>query len=297
MGGSDRAAHFHFHHQQRMGVGRLSGRADELARSWGVAVERTLETPSSLVAFGRRGAQSVVLKVSRAAGDEWRSGEVLEAFGGRATVRVYEHVGGAALLERASPGTPLAELSLGGRDEEATEILAEVIGRMAHPRATPGVFTTVRDWERGFGRYVVSGDKQIPPPLVEQGQRLYAELCATQREPALLLHGDLQHYNVLFDSSRGWLAIDPKGVAGEIEYEIGAALRNPYERPGLFGSPAVVQRRLKCYESVLKIDAGRTLAWAFAQAVLSVIWSVEDGDAVDEQNPSLILANAIRPLL
>ncbi|HLL73680.1 MAG TPA: aminoglycoside phosphotransferase family protein [Pyrinomonadaceae bacterium] len=280
-----------------MGVGQLSERADELARAWGVAVERTLETASSLVAFGRRGAQPVVLKVSRATGDEWRSGEVLEAFGGRASVRVYAQVGGAALLERASPGTPLAKLSLGGRDEEATEILAEVIRRIHHPRATPGVFATVRDWERGFGRYVAGGDGQIPPRLVGQGRRLYAELCSTQREPALLLHGDLQHYNVLFDARRGWLAIDPKGVAGEIEYEIGAALRNPYERPTLFDSPAAVERRLRRYESVLKLDAGRALAWAFAQAVLSAIWTVEDGGAVDEQNPSLILANAIRPLL
>ncbi|WP_373298360.1 aminoglycoside phosphotransferase family protein [Paludibacterium paludis] len=29
-----------------------------------------------------------------------------------------------------------------------------------------------------------------------------------------LLHGDLHHDNVLFDSSHGWLAIDPKGVIG-----------------------------------------------------------------------------------
>ena len=280
-----------------MDVGQLSERAGELARAWGVAVERTLETPSSLVAFGRRGARPVVLKVCRAAGDEWRSGEVLEAFGGRGAVRVYEHAGGAALFERASPGTSLAELSLGGRDEEATEILAELIGRIAHPRATPGVFPAARDWGEGFARYLASGDGQIPCGLVEQGQRLYLELCATEREPLLLLHGDLQHYNVLFDSRRGWLAIDPKGVAGEIEFETGAALRNPYERPDLFATPAAVERRLRRFEAVLQLDADRALAWAFAQAVLSAIWSVEDGDAVDAQNPTLILANAIRPML
>jgi streptomycin 6-kinase len=42
-----------------------------------------------------------------------------------------------------------------------------------------------------------------------------------------LLHGDLQHYNVLLDRKRGWLAIDPKGVVAEGEFELGAALRNP----------------------------------------------------------------------
>lgn len=51
---------------------------------------------------------------------------------------------------------------------------------------------------------------------------------------------DLQHYNVLFDDARGWLAIDPKGVVGEVEYEIGAILRNPIERPDLFAAPEIV---------------------------------------------------------
>lgn len=272
-------------------------RAAELARSWGVTVETELETPSSLVVFGRRGALPVVLKVSRRPDDEWRSGEVLEAFGGGATVRVYEHTGGAALLERVSPATPLAELSLSGRDDEATEILAGVIRRLAHPRATPGAFVTVQDWGDGFARYAAGGDRQIPADLVGQGRRLYSELCATGREPALLLHGDLQHYNVIFDSARGWLVIDPKGVAGEIEFEIGAALRNPYERFDLFASPQVIKRRLRQYETALRLDAGRALAWAFAQAVLSAVWSVEGGETVDAENPSLKLARAIRPML
>lgn len=222
---------------------------------------------------------------------------MLEAFGGRGVVRVHEHTGGAALIERVSPATPLVSLSLGGRDEEATEILAGLIRRMAHPRATPGKFATVRDWGKGFDRYLASGDRQLPADLVEHGRRLYSELCASQREPALLLHGDLQHYNVLFDAGRGWLAIDPKGVAGEIEYEIGASLRNPYERSDLFASPAAIRRRLSCYEAELRLDAARALAWAFAQAVLSAIWSVEDGEAVGTENPSLKLARAIRPML
>ena len=38
-----------------------------------------------------------MLKVLRLPGDEWRSGEVLEAFGGKAVVRVYDYVEGAEL--------------------------------------------------------------------------------------------------------------------------------------------------------------------------------------------------------
>jgi streptomycin 6-kinase len=187
-------------------------------------------------------------------------------------------------------------VALGGGDDLATEILAEVIQQMSHPRQAVAAFATVQDWAKGFQRYLASGNNQIPRSLVERGQHLYLELCASQQRPRLL-HGDLQHYNVLFDSHRGWLAIDPKGVVGEIEYEVGASLRNPCEKPELFASLKTVESRLELYETRLKLDPARALRWCFAQAVLSAIWSVEDGAVVDATNPSIILANALQPLL
>jgi streptomycin 6-kinase len=285
-------------------MGRLEERIEERVRDWGVVVQDTLETQSSFIAFGKRGNQSVVLKVIRQPGDEWRCGEVSAAFDGRGVARVYEYVEGAALFERLSPGTQLASLALDGRDEEATEILADVIDRMSSPcessdeppREALKAFVNAQDWGKGFQRYLASGDRQIPVGLVEQGQRFYFDLCASQRN-VRLLHGDLQHYNVLFDSDRGWLAIDPKGVIGEIEYEIGAGLRNPYEKPELFASPKTIERRLRCFEAKLKLDYARMLAWGFAQAVLSAIWTIEDGFAVDAGNPSLRLAGAIWSIL
>jgi len=282
----------------------MSERVEERVRDWGVAVHDTLETQSSFIAFGDRGNQPVILKVARQPGDEWRCGAVMAAFDGWGMARVYEYVGGAALLERLNPGTQLVSVALDGRDEEATEILADVIDRMSRPCESSDepscdalkAFASAQDWGKGFRRYLASGDRQIPASLVEQAQQSYFDLCASQRG-VRLLHGDLQHYNVLFDSDRGWLAIDPKGVIGEVEYEIGASLRNPYEKPELFASAETVERRLRCFEAKLKLNSDRALAWGFAQAVLSAIWSVEDGFAVDAGNPSLRLANAISPIL
>jgi streptomycin 6-kinase len=67
--------------------------------------------------------------------------------------------------------------------------------------------------------------------------------------------------------------------------------------PELFASRERIERRLACYEARLKLDPARMLAWGFAGAVLSAIWSVEDGFAVGPDNPSILLANAIRPML
>ena len=113
----------------------------------------------------------------------------------------------------------------------------------------------------------------------------------------MLLHGDLQHYNVLFDNERGWVAIDPKGVVGEWEYEVGALLRNPVEQPELFANAATINRRLEILTTLLPLNYARTLNWSYAQAVLSAIWGVEDGYPIESNNPSLMLAETLRLML
>jgi streptomycin 6-kinase len=198
-------------------------------------------------------------------------------------------------MERVSPGHSLVEMAVNGRDDEATGILAEVVANMQPCQPVIGC-ATVQDWAAGFDRHADSGDLQIPQSLVEEAHRVYARLCGSQKRSALL-HGDLHHDNVLFDADRGWLAIDPKGVVGEIEYEVGAALRNPVERLELFVQASTIGRRVEHFARKLNVDPGRVLAWAFAQAVLAAIWVAEDGSPVHRDHPFIALAHAIRPML
>ena len=105
-----------------------------------------------------------------------------------------------------------------------------------HAPSAPRGYPHVMDWCAGFDRYLRSGDERDSRiRLSPTHARRFTSLASSQRRPRLL-HGDLQHYNILFDTNRGWLAIDPKGVVGEVEYEIGAVLRNPAESPDLFAS-------------------------------------------------------------
>jgi streptomycin 6-kinase len=266
-----------------------------LARRWRVDPGEMFETESSLIVYGRRDGEPVVLKVVKAPGDEWWSGEVVSAFGGRGMVSALDHVGGAVLLGRLDPGRPLVELTRAGQDEAATAIVADVIASMS-PGAAPEWCPRVRDWATGFAWYEASGDTQIPRPMVARAGAMYAALCETQG-PTRLLHGDLQHYNILFDRERGWMAIDPKGVVGEVAYEVGAALRNPGECLEVFADPAVIERRVALFASWWGVDDGRLLRWAYAQAVLSAIWHVQDGRVVGEGSPSLALARTLEAMV
>jgi streptomycin 6-kinase len=269
-------------------------RLAERARAWAVSVAHVLETGTSLLAFGSRGHKAVVLKVVKHPGDEWESGEIVAAFNGKGVVRIFEYASGALLLERLTPATPLVWSVREERDDEATDALAGVIDRMRGTEP-PARCMTVRQWGEAFDRYLMRGDRQIPRDLVHQALAQYQRLCASQPR-VQLLHGDLHHYNVLWDSARGWIAVDPKGVSGEIEYEVGAALRNPIEMQDFVSSPQRLQNGVERFSSRLGLDAERVLDWGFAQAVLSAIWEVEDGRAVDATHVGLRLAQAIGTL-
>ena len=70
----------------------LNDRVVACSRAWGVAIERTASTPTSLIVHGKRAGKPVVLKVVKEGGDEWRCGEIAAKFGGRGVVQVYESV-------------------------------------------------------------------------------------------------------------------------------------------------------------------------------------------------------------
>ena len=249
----------------------LPGRArPDLARTWGVEVERVVARGRAVLSFGRRSGQPVVLKVTSSEGAEAREGEVLAAFAGRGAVRVFAHSPGAVLMERACPGSALLDLVHAGRDEEATAILARTLAWMRPEAAPPGLPTV-----ESLGADLASGGP-VPGDLLHAARAAHATLCASQGE-VRLLHGDLHHENLLFDRARGWLAVDPKGVVGELAYEAGAFLRNPWGQPDLFADPVRLRARLAILERTLPLDLARVRSWAFVQAVLAGVWAAEDG--------------------
>jgi hypothetical protein len=90
-------------------------------------------------------------------------------------------------------------------------------------------------------------------------------------------------------SEVGWPLI--KGVVGELEY-VGAVMRNPAEGLELFLTSSTIERRLEQLATRLNLATNARCAGRL-QAVLSAIWSVEDGFAVDASNTALRLAESL----
>lgn len=210
----------------------------------------------------------------------------LAAFQGRASVQLLarDHQEGALLLDRLRPGTPLSALA---DDRQATSIAAGVMRQLWRPLWPDHPFPSVARWAAGLGRLRERFDGAtgpLPEGLVSRAEGLFGELLDSMAEP-VLLHGDLHHENILAvdnqpwrnEGRRDWLAIDPKGVAGEPAYEVGALLRNPW--PQLLSWPRpgqILARRVDQLSAELGFEKERIVGWGLAQAVLAAWWCIED---------------------
>lgn len=208
----------------------------------------------------------------------------LRLYEGRGTCCLYaaDAERGMLLEERLLPGTML-HLS-GLDDERQTVIAAEVMQRLWHPVPPGSALLTLRGWFdalSGLRPRFGGGSGPFPLRLVEAVERLLPDLWADS-SPAVVLHGDCHHYNIL-QSERGWLAIDPKGVIGPPEYEVGPLLLNPWgdlaARPE---APAVSWRRLEILAEHLRLERWKLWAWAVCHSLLSAWWDLNEDDTGGE---------------
>ena len=273
----------------------------DYAQYWGLDLLPEMECRvHSCVAFGWQGSRPVVLKVISSQSNEDVSALALAYFAGNGAVRCIDQLEKAFLLERIMPGWTLTDRVKQGKDEQATLILCEVAAKLHAQRVAEHgffeVFPTVSQWGRSFEQVAENfNHPALAYPLVKQAYHLYRVLSETQGQK-ILLHGDLHHENVLFGHDRGWMAIDPKGVVGEAEYEMGAALRNPLDVT-LCADTKIIQRRIELMADTLHLNAQRITQWCFSQAVLAAIWGVEDGAPACDIDRFVGVAKATLPLL
>ncbi|MDQ2741170.1 MAG: aminoglycoside phosphotransferase family protein [Chloroflexota bacterium] len=219
-----------------------------------------------------------VLKLGVPCSDIAGGAEALRLYGGRGMARLIEEdLSAAAMLqERLLPGTALSEnLDI----EEADAIAAEVLRKLWRPVPSRHSLVTVKDWAESFERYRALYGKDagpLPASLVDEARQVYNHLAASSAE-SVLLHGDFHQGNVLAAQREPWLAIDPKGLIGEPAYDAATLLRDRSDE--ILAGPRPVRamiRRLDRLAAELDLDRERLRAWAFSQAVLSAIWSLED---------------------
>lgn len=271
----------------------------EYATRWSLTIHPPFEPLSYNFAAPatRTDGLTVVLKAGVPRPDLGWEIEALRIYAGRGCVRLLraDEAAGVMLLERIDPGT---KLKAEADDARATEIAALVMQSLWQPLPASHTFKTVSEWAGGLNRLRAcynGGTGPLPAGLVALAESLFQELFGSAA-PAVLLHGDLHHENILAAGRGKWLAIDPQGVAGEPAYEVGALLRNPTPEVATWPELAPSQaRRVAQLAEILGFDRQRIVGYGIAQAVLSAWWNLEDHAETDR--PALACAEALLPLL
>ncbi len=265
-------------------LSRLADAIVEWERLWSIKVM----SPFSPLSYNyvapavRADGTEVVLKLGVPHYELKMEMEALRVFNGKGIVKLLEADFdlGAMVLERLRPGSPLSSLT---EDEQAATIAAQVMRQLWRLPPPEHSFPRVSEWAAGLEKLRDRFDGStgpLPASLVDKAETLFSELIGSMGE-SVLLHGDLHQYNILSAAREPWLAIDPKGVIGEPEYEVGAFLRN-----GLLTKPQperVLARRVDQFTDELGFERERILGWGLAQAVLSAWWSIEDGDHFSDE--------------
>ena len=135
-------------------------------------------------------------------------------------------------------------------------------------------FPTTIEWFDQLNKPIIL-PTQFSASLIDKAKHIALALHQDVSE-SLLLHGDLHHFNMLSSTRHPWLAIDPKGVVGEREYEVGALLRNPI--PAIvttMNTNKILARRVDQLGELLNFDRKKLIAWGFAQAVLAAVWCLD----------------------
>lgn len=252
----------------------------EVSRRWELTLgEPFLLSYNYVCAATRADGTPAVLKIGVPNRELSSEIAALRLYTGEGACRLYESdpEAGMLLLERLLPGTMLCDYA---DDETQTAIAAEVMKRIWRPAPEGEPLIILKSWFdelAGLRPRFGGGTGPFPKGIVEQVERIIPELFAAS-SPPMLIHGDLHHFNIL-SSARGWLAIDPKGVIGPPEYEVGPLLINPWDE--LKGADAVriSERRIAILAECLDFDRQRIRAWAIAHSVLSAWWDLEENGA------------------
>ena len=285
-------------------IANLPALIEEASQRWGLTdVQPVSNLSYNFVAFTNRGEDKVVLKIGVPNRELTSEMAALSLFHGEGACRLIDcdKEKGFLLLERLQPGVMLATIE---DDEQATHIAAEVMLKIWKPieyvtlsrSVAKGLedheerlfaslrvtdlhkFIRLTDWFDGLNRLRAmfsGGTGPLDEKLVDRVEQSAKDFF-TENHKTVLMHGDFHHFNIL-SSERGWLVIDPKGVIGPADYEVGPLLMNPWgDLLNRHNYRLLTERRIDILHERLGFERERIREWGLAHAILSAWWGIED---------------------
>ncbi|KOV88505.1 kinase [Streptomyces sp. NRRL WC-3618] len=267
-------------------LAELPGVVEELLGRWGCVPDGEVMHGGVgvIVPVRRRDEGSAVLKVSFPHPANVHEPDALVAWGGCGAVLLHERDDErfAMLLERVQSST-LAEVEDG---DEVVTAAGRLNRRLAipAPRGLPRLREQAGVWEEQLCQDAEELAHALPRQVLDAAVATVRELGRAQ--PDTLIHGDLHARNILRADREPWLAVDPKGYAGDPAYDGGTLLKS--RALALLDADDLrkaVHRVLDVFAEAAELDRERVQRWAQFHAVQAAFWGRRHGFRIARSGP------------
>lgn len=221
------------------------------------------------VARAIKEGQEVVVKIGLPGYDFTNEVRALETFDQTiiAALLVSNVEEGYYIMESISPGTTLNAQFPDTRTNvrffvEQWRRLHDIVPSETIEITLPSIDT----WFRTLDAEI----SELPEAWIVEAKLANSRLKELQQDTNL--HGDLHHENILYDKSRGFMIIDPKGVAGHSYYDCVQFLFNKNQSVDEFAQKVTWLIEDYGFEEIKLLDAIKALGMVY------LAWAHEDKD-------------------
>jgi streptomycin 6-kinase len=203
--------------------------------------------------------------------EERRGSLLMVCWDGNGSANVIQYDENALLMERAVGLRSLKQMVIDGNENAANRIICCIAAKLHTAKCKdikeliplPVWFDALKPAADQYGG------------ILAECNRIANQLLSDPIE-TVVLHGDIHYENILDSGTRGWIAIDPKGLLGERGFDFANIFCNPDIKTAT--SPDRLSRQAKLMAAETGLDTKRLLNWIIAWAGLSAAWILNDGE-------------------
>lgn len=205
----------------------------------------------------------------------------LKLLGGNGAVKLleFDEELEILLLEKVNPGENLREVFENNKPE-AVNVAIDLLKRIIQNPPNDCGLQPLETWFENFQR----ARRKTPFVPFEEAAMLLEKLNSDKAEK-YILHADFHHENILTSDREGFLVIDPKGMLGNIGYEISVFLNN---HAMWLKDESNLGKNLKAavrkFSKAFDISENELKDWAYFQQVLATFWGFEDTRQWDQRS-------------
>lgn len=269
----------------RQWIERLPGLFATTCAQWNLRKEgEPMHGGLSVVVPVKRGNMPCILKLGWVDESTAQEALALTAWDGNGAVKLLaaNPEDGVMLLERLDNTRTLNDVPV----TEAVTLAGQLLRRLAIP--APKEITSLSEVTKRLAQALPARWEQAGRPFSRQ---ILDQACtlATESGPAsgnLLVNYDLIYADILASEREPWLAVDPKVVAGDLEYGIAQLLWRRLEEIEAQGG---LDRHFQIVTEAANLDTDLSRSWTFVRCVDYWLWGCSIGLTEDPARCEVII--------